>query len=135
MQTTTYKNEWLQPEPWEKLLPGVAAVGLALAKLKEQFSKRGKPSKRNLKKLGTEIDALQKDLEQLVELLTKYFSTHEKFVNAFVGLLATLDKAGLAQTLGNSAKIAKIVIAYDKRLSALEATIRKKPVPATEASQ
>jgi hypothetical protein len=119
MGETTYKSEWLEPETWQKLLPGLALVAAGLAKLKQQLPKRGS-SKRDLKKLSGDLDQLRENFERLLGLFSEHLSNNKKFLESFSGLLVTLDKAGLAQTLGNAAKVAKIALYHEERLKALE---------------
>ena len=125
MSGTTNKFEWLEPETLEKLVKGAASLaGLIekLAKIKQAFSK-GRSTKRDLKKLGNEIDELRKDFETVVVLLTKYFSTHPEFVKAVAAGFAALIKGGAALGIANLPKITKIVISHDARLKTLEASV------------
>lgn len=125
MSETTYKFEWLEPETLEKLVKGAATLaGLVekLAKLKQAFSK-GRSPKRDLKKLGNEIDELRKDFETLIDLLTKSYSKHIEFTEAVAVGFAVLEKAGAAFGIANLPKITKIVISHDARLKTLEASI------------
>src|SRR5689334_21364561 len=56
-KTPTFENHWLEPETWEKLLPGLAAAAAGLAKLKSKLPK-GNPSKKELKELGETIEKI-----------------------------------------------------------------------------
>ena len=132
MSETTSKFEWLEPETLEKLVKGAASlVGLVakLAKLKQAFSK-GRSPKRDLQKLGNEIDELRKDLETVLGVLSSTISSHKKTVNALGQLVTVLGEGRLAKGLGvlttglaNISKLAQIVISHDARLETLEASV------------
>ena len=94
----TYRNEWLEPEKLGQLLKGVAAVAAGLATLKEKFSKRG-GSKRDLKKLGDEIDDLRDSLSKLLEIVGTLAETqklqiegNDKVFNSLLNLCGNLHK-------------------------------------------
>jgi hypothetical protein len=129
MSETPYKFEWLEPEKWENLLKGAASVASLvekLAKLKQAFSK-GRSPKRDLKKLGNEIDELRKDLETVLGVLTKSISSNAKSVNALGQLVTVLGDGRLATALStglaNVKKLVVIVISHDDRLKTLEASV------------
>src|SRR5205809_504164 len=129
MSETTYKFEWLEPETLEKFVKGAASLaGLVekLAKLKQSLSKSRSP-KRDLKKLGNEIDELRKDFETLLGVLTKSHLKQVEFVEAVARFVTMLGDGRLTKLLAtgqaNVNKLVKIVISHDARLKTLEASI------------
>jgi hypothetical protein len=139
-------SEWLQPETFEKMVRLGPAFLASLSKLKTMLSKGG-GSKRDLKKLGTEIDELRDNSWTVCELISKANESHRKLVEALVGLASkggTLTKLVpiIFGSVGNLNKVIKIVLAHETRLKALEASIvarknkrgsAKKPLSPTSA--
>ena len=120
-------SEWLDPETFEKMVRLGPSLVSSFSKLKTMLSKGG-GSKRDLKKLGAEIDDLRKDLETVCGLISKSIKSHQKFVEAVAGLVAT--GGGLVKFISfakavaeNTTKITTIVLAHEARLKALEASV------------
>ena len=120
-------SEWLEPETFEKIVRCGPSVLASLSKLKTMLSKSG-GRKRDLKKLGTEIDELRKDLEKVCVVMTQAVSSHTRLVEAASGLVGgPLTKLVpiVIGAVGNLNKVVPIVLAHEDRLKALEASIAK----------
>ena len=127
-----HMTEWV--EAVEKLAGSAPAILNAISRLRKTFSKRGGP-KRDLKKIGDEIDDLKKDFETLCVVMTKHVSSITKFTEAIVRLVAVGgDKKttiflsallALPVALGNLQKVTTLALAHETRLKALEAEIAK----------
>lgn len=118
-------SEWQQPDTWAKFMVAAAALAAGLAKLKPARSKRGSP-KRDLKKLGDEIDDLRKDFERLIDAIQTHLSLFQQLTNltqthvsANIKLVETVT-AKFVPGLVYVNKLGTIVIAHDNRLKALE---------------
>src|SRR2546427_548130 len=84
-------NDFLTPETiteitavW-KMIKDMPKLLTSLSKFKKVFSKGG-DSKRDLKKLGTEIDDLKKAFEILCGAMSKHFASNEQFSEAILRL-------------------------------------------------
>jgi hypothetical protein len=129
----TLSNEWLQPETIGRFIKGAPAILASLSKLKKAFSKSKTP-KRDLKKIGDEIDVLQKDFNTLCVVMKKHVSSHTNFVSAFH---TTFEKLipwllRLPHHTQRIQEFTTIVLGHEKRLKALETpatALKKKTKP------
>jgi hypothetical protein len=125
----TNQIEWLEPKMVGEYLKDAAAAATLIEKLtnlKKTFFKGRRP-KRDLKKLGDELDELRKALETVCVLMTKSTASHTKFVEAFARLVRVLGNrqlsAALSAGLANVNKLVTIVLSHENRLNTLEAPI------------
>jgi hypothetical protein len=134
-------TEWLDPATWESVAKTAAASFAALAKLRAALARR----KKARRKTDAEVAALQRDLEQLVDLMMKQTTSHGRLVEALVRLLKGLKDADVvgrasqyatlvtlqADTLGKlsdlTLRLQTAVQAQENRLKAIE---RAFPSPA-----
>jgi len=137
-QLPVVNSEWLEPETFEKLVRLGPSILASISKLKTMLSKGGGP-KRDLRKLGNEIDELRDNLSTVCEIIKTSNESHQKLVEALVGsasktggaIAGLVSKGGALPRLvpiiftsaGNLNKVIKIVLAHETRLKALEATI------------
>jgi len=125
MAANINKMDWLDLGTWERILTDLtklARVTAALAKLK-----KSKNPRRDLKKLGDEIDELQNSIEKICEVLIKQAKSHREFVESLKALLTVLNSERLFSLVGtnfsNLNKCVKIIIGHETRLKRLEASM------------
>jgi DNA repair exonuclease SbcCD ATPase subunit len=129
--------DWPDPAAWESGAKALAAIVDALIKLSDRISRRKASAAGGTRKLDEELDELQADLQQLVDLLTRYMEKQADLSEAQLHLLRTLydptspdGGTGLsilkahAKLLKSTAEAAQglqtAVMAQEQRLRALE---------------
>ena len=123
-------TEWLEPETLEKLVRLGPSVMATLSKLKQMFPK-GRGTKRDLKKLGEEIDELAKSLEKVCEVIATHMDLNTKLAQASLPFITEVRKR--ISELGSFSKSVAdyinrsnpVLIAHETRIKALEASIAK----------
>jgi hypothetical protein len=134
--------EWLDPGTWESIAKTAATSLAAWAKLRAAMARRRKATRpADTRALDKEIDALQADLQQLVDLLTKQAVSHGEFLQAVVNLLGPMDAPDgekgvdrviqhvilLRAGLNATQQLQEIVLTHEHRLKALEGAPKDHP--------
>jgi hypothetical protein len=96
-------TEWLEPGTWESIAKTAATSIGALAKLRAALARR----KKTTRKLDEEVDALRKDLEQLVGLMLKQATSHGRFLDSLVRALKAVSELDLVGRAGQFGTIVK----------------------------
>ena len=126
-------TEWLEPETFTKIVRSLPSVITTLSKLKKMFPK-GRGTKRDLKQLGEDIDALAKTLEKVCEVIKTHMNLSTKLAEASVPFATIVGKriselvqwANVTQAVTDHInKSTPVLIAHETRLKALEASMVK----------
>lgn len=119
-------SEW--PELVTKVAGAAAAILSAIGKIREEIQ-RGRGPKRNLRELASEVDALSKRLEELLEVLATVVNNHAessegtaKVVRHHIAATSQLVSA-VTPGVKNTAKLVEIAVSHEKRLASLEARV------------
>jgi len=85
-------TDWLDPGAWEHVAKTAAAVVDALTKLRDAMSRRKKAAQPgDTRNLDEEVDALQKNVQQFVDVMMQHVTSNRQVWEAIINVLGPAD--------------------------------------------